>query len=152
MEKKYGSRFAELQIIDPNVEVMDDFHEIDKFLEQKANMNFNQVIALFQARLSYFGIYYLNDTIELTMGRVKYLRKQLAEIVKIMLTYQARLLEEVKQERKEKVDHINAKFSVFSEFNNLYNAANYKCVDQNDFDAQVQGLDAELDEIRKLIA
>ena len=33
MEKKYGSRFAELQIIDPNVEVMDDFHEIDKFLE-----------------------------------------------------------------------------------------------------------------------
>jgi hypothetical protein len=63
------------------------------------------------------------------MGRVKYLRKQLAEIVKIMLTYQARLLDEVKQERKEKVDHINAKFSVLSEFNNLYNAANYKCVD-----------------------
>lgn len=87
LEKKYGSRFAELQIIDANVEVMDDFHEIDKFLEGKANMGFNQVIALFQARLSYFGIYYLNDTIELTMGRVKYLRKQLAEIVKIMLTY-----------------------------------------------------------------
>lgn len=47
LEKKYGSRFAELQIIDANVEVMDDFHEIDKFLEGKANMGFNQVIALF---------------------------------------------------------------------------------------------------------
>lgn len=96
LEKKYGSRFAELQIIDPNVEVMDDFHEIDKFLKTKADLEFTQIVSIFQGRLSYFGIYYLNDTIELTMGRVKYLRKQLAEIVKIMLGYQARLLDEVK--------------------------------------------------------
>lgn len=34
----------------------------------------------------------------------------------------------------------------------MYNAANYKCVDQKDFDAQVKNLDAELDEIRKMIA
>ena len=35
LEGKYGSRFHELGISDENLEVMDDFHEIDKFLEVK---------------------------------------------------------------------------------------------------------------------
>jgi len=41
---------------------------------------------------------------------------------------------------------------VLSEFNNLYNAANYKCINPVEFDNQVKGLEEELDEIRKLIA
>ena len=85
LERKYGSRFAELDIVDPNTEVMEDFHEMDQFLEAREKLDFSQIVTIFQGRMSYFGIYYLNDTIELTMSRVVYLRKQLAEIVKIML-------------------------------------------------------------------
>lgn len=69
-----------------------------------------------------------------------------------MLNYQTRLLEEVKQERKEKFDHINHKFSILSQFNNMFNATNYKSVNQGEFDHQVRNLEQELDEIRKLIA
>jgi hypothetical protein len=75
LEQKYGSRLAELEIVDPNIECMDDFHEMNKFLEDRKNMEFSDIVTIFQGRLSYFGIYYLNDTIELTMGRVIYLKK-----------------------------------------------------------------------------
>jgi len=87
MEKTYGKYMKEFGIRTQIGEIFDDYEEVDKYLAERRQITFLKVVELFKKRLSFFGIYSLNDQIELTNEKAIYLRKQLSVVVKLLLQF-----------------------------------------------------------------
>ena len=87
MEKIYGKYMKEFGIRTQIGEIFDDYEEVDKYLAERRQITFLKVVELFKKRLSFFGIYSLNDQIELTNEKAIYLRKQLSVVVKLLLQF-----------------------------------------------------------------
>ena len=66
LEKTYSKYMKDFGIRTQIGEIFDDYEEVDKYLNERKQVTFLKVVELFKKRLSFFGIYSLNDQIELT--------------------------------------------------------------------------------------
>lgn len=85
LEYNYGKYMKDLKIRTQIGEIFDDYDEVDKYLNDRRQITFLKVVELFKKRLSFFGIYSLNDQIELTNQKAIYLRKQLSIVIKLLI-------------------------------------------------------------------
>lgn len=115
LEKTYSKYMKDFGIRTQIGEIFDDYEEVDKYLNERRQVTFLKVVELFKKRLSFFGIYSLNDQIELTNQKAIYLRKQLSIVVKLLIQFQDKLINDIEAERKETVNFINTRFTLLAD-------------------------------------
>jgi hypothetical protein len=69
-----------------------------------------KIVDLIKKRISFFGIYSLNDQVDMTQQKLSHMRKQLQVTFRLLLEHQNKLLTNFKSERGENVKNIEKKF------------------------------------------
>ena len=87
MESKYGALIDETDQLDDNL-LFQDHNAVLHVLNQRKKYKFMRVLDLVKKRASVYGIYALNDKVEMNQLKLMHLKKQLQITVSLMIKNQ----------------------------------------------------------------
>jgi hypothetical protein len=76
LEKKYGEKYKRFNI-KQTADIFDDLVVTKKLYEERTRYKFMKIAELIKKRISFFGIYSLNDQVEMTQEKLSHMRRQL---------------------------------------------------------------------------
>ena len=110
LEEFYGDKYKKFNI-KHQTDIFDDLVVTKKLYKERTKYKFMKIAELIKKRISFFGIYSLNDQVEMTQEKLGHMRKQLQVTFRLLLEHQNKLLYNFKVERKENVENIEHKFT-----------------------------------------
>ena len=110
LEEFYGDKYKKFNV-KHQTDIFDDLVVTKKLYKERTKYKFMKIAELIKKRISFFGIYSLNDQVEMTQEKLGHMRKQLQVTFRLLLEHQNKLLYNFKVERKENVENIEHKFT-----------------------------------------
>ena len=109
LEERYGDKYKKFNIKYQN-DIFDDLVVTKKLYAERTRYKFMKIAELIKKRISFFGIYSLNDQVDMTEEKLGHMRKQLQVTFRLLLEHQNKLLTNFKIERGENEKNIDQKF------------------------------------------